>query len=270
MVFLTCHTGKLRIWEDHTFSVLGLPFKETVCTTLDDEAPTLHPNYHGNVRAQNKSRTFHLFPLLPPDIRIQIWEAALLDNPRMVRLRVVDLGEKSIITNAEMIKSLMEHETPGFGTWQGKWHLMKFESPDTAPALLSANYESRCIALDYYVDSIPCSNNRGIISCNLENEIIYLENFENWLEDISKSSYAYAVPTWFRGIKRLAVKNGVWQGSCFRGRIRCYETVLNFTETLEKLITVDDRFVTRARLGIQKLKCRIVLRILSCVRKIFS
>lgn len=59
-----------------------------------------------------------------------------------------------------------------------KLQLTTFEIPDTVPALLSANFESPGIVLASYVDSMSCSNKRGIIYCNLENDIIYLENVE--------------------------------------------------------------------------------------------
>lgn len=54
--------------------------------------------------------------------------------------------------------------------------------------------------------------------------------------------------SWFR------VKGSVWQGDCFNGEIRCYETLLTFLETMEKLVVVDDSLAARARLVLKWLR----------------
>lgn len=107
--------------------------------------------------ARRTNRTFHAFPLLPPELREMIWLAASSDLT--AKSRVFDFTLVSIAQDG--VDEL----------WESVWLEAQTAS---ARAVLATCRESRGIALKRLPDTLPLRGKRFDIRCNLAKDVIFL------------------------------------------------------------------------------------------------
>lgn len=123
--------------------------------------PHLHIFNAIRTATPNDGHDFHHFPLLPPEIRQEIWLHAL-QRPRIIAIRFSYL----IIPNYCEIPTYREKQEPYFVGANRSWLFND---------LLRVGHEARRAALKFYRVRIPCTTQPGFLYFNPEYDFI---NFE--------------------------------------------------------------------------------------------
>ncbi|KAI1326129.1 hypothetical protein F5Y16DRAFT_375854 [Xylariaceae sp. FL0255] len=124
------------------------------------------------------SFSFSTFPLLPPEIRDEIWQFSLR-HPRLINIHIktrgyLPPGSETTLLDDERAGDASTNQRPKFEEcWQ---HV---DDVRALSKLMRVNREARACALRFYRVHIPCylqdRSNLGILHLNPENDIINIQ-----------------------------------------------------------------------------------------------
>ncbi len=143
-------------------------------------------------RAREKQRTFHRFPLLPIELRFEIWSLACA--PRLVQLQLPGkwpAGHGAIGSSLERISwhytSSLNPDTP----YSGPTRVLISSTPP--PALLAVNSEARRFALQRYELGFATTlDPRASVYVDFERDLVSLS--DEILNSLSGRMYSEATP----------------------------------------------------------------------------
>jgi hypothetical protein len=163
---------------------------------------------------------FTLFPKLPKELRIKVWELAARE-PRIVE--VCQLQDAKYITHSTQEDN---YETTNSAP---------FYSPTAIPVILHINKESRIIALENYLLSFPNGAEPAQIYYNPTVDILY---FPAWCFQYDISHFESVTPSSVKDtIRRIAIDNLVWYSGWGDGTINNQIQIDQF-KNLEEFLLV--------------------------------
>ena len=165
-------------------------------------------------------KEFTLFPKLPKELRIKVWQFAARE-PRIVE--VCQSQDAQYIT---------------YGTPRDDWdskNSAPFYSPTALPVILHINVESRTIALEHYSISFPHDSHPAQIYYNPAVDILY---FPAWCFRYHIDHFEFVTPPEIKNtIRRIAIDNLVWFSGWEDGTINNQIHIDQF-KNLEEMLLV--------------------------------
>jgi hypothetical protein len=163
---------------------------------------------------------FTLFPKLPKELRIKVWQLAACE-PRIIE--ICQPQDAKYITH---------------GTEDNEWatsNSAPFYSPTALPVILRINQESRVIALENYLLSFPNSSHPAQIYYNPAVDILY---FPAWCFQYDIGHFETETPASIKDtIRRIAIDNLVWYSGWEDGTINNQIQIDQF-KNLEEFLLV--------------------------------
>jgi len=136
------------------------------------------PRYPAPKRIQGGTQTFHPFPRLPAEIRIDIWGRAArsaYEHGRVHRLglkRSIDTSTPEDGATVDATEWELEHATP----YLVDSRYVSSDSTHATRALLEACHESREEVLNHFVPNSIALDRGGVLRCNLRRDVILLDD----------------------------------------------------------------------------------------------
>jgi hypothetical protein len=164
---------------------------------------------------------FTLFPKLPKELRIKIWQFAARES------RIVEVCQ---LQDPKYISRSSDDDDDDWVTTNSA----PFYSPTALPVILRINQESRVIALENYTLSFPNSTHSAQIYHNSSVDILY---FPAWCFQYSIGHFERAIPASIKDtICRIAIDNLVWYSGWEDGTINNQIQIDGFRNLAELLL----------------------------------